>query len=239
MATPAQIEANRRNSQKSTGPRSEAGKLTCSQNAFKSGIYAEAPLVTGEDPAGFDDLVRAYRDTWRPSNPDEHALVDTLVHTEWLTRRMRRVETQLWNRRTDSLHESSFYEGDPAYELAATWGGIQEDLDRIQRRLSALERISRRALADLRRLRADRPLPANAEPAPPPAKPIAQAPSIGFVPSEASPAARREAASPTARSVAPVPIGFVPSNSCAAREAAAAPAPGPQPLLPPRDTLTA
>ena len=227
MATEAQIQANRRNSQKSTGPRTDAGKLTSSQNAFKSGIYAEAPIVTGENPDDLDGLASAYHATWNPSNPDEQALVDTLVHTDWLTRRMRRVETQQWNRRTDQLHDDDWYKGDPKYELAATWAGIQQELDRIQRRLSALERVYYRTLTNLRRLRADRPLPADPAPEPEPQpKPITPA-TIGFVPSELP-----------ALAASPAPqIGFVPSNHPPARREAAAVAkpqsPTPTPLYTP------
>jgi hypothetical protein len=181
MATQAQIEANRRNSQKSTGPRTEAGKLSCSQNAFKSGIYAEAPLVTGEDPATLDELAVSYRTAYRPASPDERALVETLIHTDWLLRRMRRVETQLWNRQTDKLHQSSFYNGDPVYELAATYSGVEEYLDRLQRRLCALERIYRRNLADLRRLQSARPQPPNPQPLTD-SEPAREGGQIGFVP---------------------------------------------------------
>src|SRR5437870_774323 len=71
MATLAQIQANRRNAQKSTGPKSEAGKIVTSQNACKSGVYAEAPLIDGEDPAAFDALALSYRDTYAPIGPAE------------------------------------------------------------------------------------------------------------------------------------------------------------------------
>ncbi len=41
MTTQAQIEANRKNAQKSTGPKSRQGKDTVSQNAVKHGLCAE------------------------------------------------------------------------------------------------------------------------------------------------------------------------------------------------------
>ena len=40
MATAAQIEANRRNCQKSTGPRTEAGKARVRLNPYKHGQRA-------------------------------------------------------------------------------------------------------------------------------------------------------------------------------------------------------
>ena len=42
MSTRRQIEANRRNAQKSTGPPSVTGKAASSMNALKTGIYAKS-----------------------------------------------------------------------------------------------------------------------------------------------------------------------------------------------------
>ena len=51
MSTLSQIEANRRNAQHSTGPRTAEGKAASSMNALKSGIDAESSVIPGEDPA--------------------------------------------------------------------------------------------------------------------------------------------------------------------------------------------
>jgi hypothetical protein len=189
MASLSQIEANRRNSQKSTGPRTASGKAASSQNACQTGLYAEAPIVEFEDPAALEALTASYENTYRPANPDERALLDTLIHTDWLLRRMRRVETQAWNRQTDKLRNDSFYQFDPQYALIHTYSGIHDRLDRIQRRLSALERVYHRTLIDLRRLQAERSkLPALNAPAPHPPTadpvPLPATPQIGFGPSK-------------------------------------------------------
>ena len=54
MATAAQIEANRRNAQMSTGPKTAAGKAKASLNALKHGERAKvaAPVLPQEDPSG-------------------------------------------------------------------------------------------------------------------------------------------------------------------------------------------
>src|SRR3982751_2694958 len=101
MATHAQIEANRRNSQKSTGPSTDAGKLASSLNALKTGIYAESLLIDGESADTPDDLARAYDATCRPAGPREQAAVNPLIHADWLLRRMRRVESLLWNEKAE------------------------------------------------------------------------------------------------------------------------------------------
>src|SRR5947209_5648951 len=96
MATLRQIEANRRNSQFSTGPRSDAGKSASSLNALKSAIHAESLIIPGENPDELAALNQAFHDRFQPIAPEEFALVDRLSHDEWLTRRLRRTEALLW-----------------------------------------------------------------------------------------------------------------------------------------------
>jgi len=58
MATPTQIEANRLNAQKSTGPRSAEGKAAVRFNALKYGVDAESLILPGEDQAQLEELRR-------------------------------------------------------------------------------------------------------------------------------------------------------------------------------------
>ena len=62
MTTLKQIEANRRNAQSSTGPRTEAGKERSSRNAVRHGLTAETviePLEDAEDYQAFEEAVTA------------------------------------------------------------------------------------------------------------------------------------------------------------------------------------
>ena len=54
MATEAQILAKRRNTQKSTGPRTSQGKAAVSQNAVKHGLSARQAIINSESQADFD-----------------------------------------------------------------------------------------------------------------------------------------------------------------------------------------
>ena len=56
MSSQLQIEANRRNSQKSTGPRTAAGIAVSSQNALGSGVYAESETIRDENPSDLEAL---------------------------------------------------------------------------------------------------------------------------------------------------------------------------------------
>ena len=57
MATAAQIEANRRNAQKSTGPKTDEGKDRVRRNAVKHGMTARTimPVLPQEDPKELED----------------------------------------------------------------------------------------------------------------------------------------------------------------------------------------
>jgi len=54
MASVAQIQANRLNAQKSTGPRTAVGKERASRNAVKHGLLAREAVIRGEDPEEFE-----------------------------------------------------------------------------------------------------------------------------------------------------------------------------------------
>jgi len=54
MATTAQILANRNNSRKSTGSKTDQGKTAVSQNAVKHVLFAAETVITGEDPADYE-----------------------------------------------------------------------------------------------------------------------------------------------------------------------------------------
>lgn len=53
MISTAKVDANRKNAQKSTGPRTPAGKSIASMNAVKHGLSARMPVVPAEDTDEF------------------------------------------------------------------------------------------------------------------------------------------------------------------------------------------
>jgi hypothetical protein len=172
------------NAQKSTGPRTAIGKAISSANALKSGLYSESHVVKGESAAGLDTLTAEYYAGYRPTTAAQRALVDTLTHNEWLLRRLRRVETDLWNQGIEFIEERKHFSQD--HLLADTFSNKQETLARLQRRIDSLDRAYHRALKALRQLQSEE-LPADPVEAPPvaaqPISPQRLPPAIGFVPS--------------------------------------------------------
>ena len=69
MSTLRQIEANRRNAQKSTGPTSVTGKAASSMNALKTGIHAKSLVLPSENPAELEQLIDEYYQQPRPHHP--------------------------------------------------------------------------------------------------------------------------------------------------------------------------
>jgi hypothetical protein len=92
MASQAQINANRANAQKSTGPKTEAGKQQSSKNALTHGLAAlEAVVFPGEEEA-YQALLDGAVEEHKPTTPTERALVYSIVHAAWTLHRCRRAE---------------------------------------------------------------------------------------------------------------------------------------------------
>ena len=95
MATAAQIEANRRNAQRSTGPKTERGKARVRRNAFKHGMIARTivPVLPQEDPKELEDRTQQAITAIKPRNPLELDLVCRAVRLAGEIDRAERVAT--------------------------------------------------------------------------------------------------------------------------------------------------
>ncbi|MGD9109494.1 MAG: hypothetical protein PVG93_01010 [Phycisphaerales bacterium] len=94
MATEAQITANRRNCQKSTGPRTTRGKTTVSQNALKHGLSAGQAVIDLEDQADFDLYRQQFLAELEPQTPMESMLAERIVNLSWRLIRAGRFQNQ-------------------------------------------------------------------------------------------------------------------------------------------------
>ena len=95
MATAAQIEANRRNAQRSTGPKTDGGKARVRRNAFKHGLSARTimPVLPQEDPKELEDRTQQAITAMKPRNPLELDLVCRAVRLSGELDRAERVAT--------------------------------------------------------------------------------------------------------------------------------------------------
>ena len=72
----ARAESNRRNAQKSTGPRTAAGTARSRFNALKHGMTARAPLLPEEDASELAAQLLELGDDLQPGNKLEAMLVE-------------------------------------------------------------------------------------------------------------------------------------------------------------------
>ena len=93
MSTEKKTASNRLNAQKSTGPRSAAGKTLVSRNALKHGLLSRHLIAEGESQEEFSDLLRLLLDEFRPVGLVEHALVERVGVAIWRQRRLVRAES--------------------------------------------------------------------------------------------------------------------------------------------------
>ena len=174
MSSLLQIESNRRNAQKSTGPRSAEGKAASRFNALKTGIHAKSHVIPGEDPDDLDRLVAEYFDLHRPANATERFLVESLIHAEWQLQRLHRAKAQLWDNHFAGARNSRAYPLNENAPLGDVFDRNRNSFLLLQRLIDSTDRTYHRALAQLERLRASRapeppePDPKRREPEPQP-----------------------------------------------------------------------
>src|SRR5215469_12166725 len=95
MVSERRIEANRRNAQKSTGPRSIDGRARSSMNALRHGITGQVSILTTEDRAAHDKFVQELIDRLRPEDPLELQLASLIAEDFWRLQRIRAVENNI------------------------------------------------------------------------------------------------------------------------------------------------
>jgi len=92
IATAAQVNANRAHAQKSTGPRTPAGKAVVAQNAVQQGLLAQEIVIKGEDPDRFALWREAMLAELAPAGEVKSMLVQRIVGLGWRLRRAQRLQ---------------------------------------------------------------------------------------------------------------------------------------------------
>src|SRR5260370_35128273 len=93
--TTAQLDANRANAQQSTGPRSEEGKATSSQNASKHNLTGGAASLPSEDPAAYAAHLKPITEEYGPLSPSAEFVVRQIADAMWRLQRLQRMEDEL------------------------------------------------------------------------------------------------------------------------------------------------
>ena len=86
------LDANRANAQFSTGPVTEQGKATVSQNATKHGLTGKFKVLASESQSEFDRLLASLLHSESPLGEDEIEMVHQMAEALWFSRRCIRLQ---------------------------------------------------------------------------------------------------------------------------------------------------
>ncbi|MCC6364385.1 MAG: hypothetical protein IT165_12745 [Bryobacterales bacterium] len=140
----SRAEINRENSQKSTGPKTEAGKAASSRNALKEGFSASFAIVAPEDGQCYDEFLAGLRAELQPQGVQEEDL-------------FRRISLASWNIRRIEKLTFALYEETGADPLASDDSAVVSKLERYTRHQTLNERSYYRGIKQLRLLQNSRP----------------------------------------------------------------------------------
>lgn len=160
MATEKQLEANRRNAQKSTGPSTEAGRAKAKFNALKHGMTADTAVLPYEDSASYEQLREALIDNYEPVGAGEQMLVELVAVNYWRLLRARRVEQASMKLHIEALKDRNGLSTEPTMEddggLATAFAGPHDTFRKLERYQTNVERSYYRAVETLRKAQNDR-----------------------------------------------------------------------------------
>ena len=106
MASSKQLQANRVNARKSTGPRTQVGKARSRLNSRKHGLTAKTLIIVGENAEDFEELRSALFEQYDPQSALEFELVDRLAGILWRLRRVPLFEAGILDARHAGVSDS-------------------------------------------------------------------------------------------------------------------------------------
>lgn len=161
MTTNKQIQANRINAQRSTGPKSTEGKSIVAKNPLKHGVFSKNILLDDESKKDFERFELEFREYFQPEGLLEKLFWDRALAAAWRLSRVTKMETMLIER---AIRHS--YDCRGLIQVLA--GSEGDELTLLSRYEISLEKVLFRSLAELRALQALRKMSTQ--------------PATGFVP---------------------------------------------------------
>ena len=157
----AKIEANRKNAQRSTGPRTEAGRAASSRNAIRTGLTTMTiTVMPGESEEDLDQLSESIRGEWNPRGDHENFLVDQMISARWRLERIARWEEEALNNAIEApgwytKSEARRWDAQSAdRHVLSTLGAKNSIFDKLERYTRAAERAYSKAVKELQQHRA-------------------------------------------------------------------------------------
>jgi hypothetical protein len=160
MSSQAQIEANRANSQLSTGAKTETGKAKSSHNALKTGLTGRTVLLPTDDVEAYTHHVERFLLDYQPATDAEKTLVQSVADTEWRLLRIPSLESGIYAVGRRQLAAEFSDEPDPAVRAvmieAQVFLTFRKDLRNLALQETRLRRQRETDAAELKALQTRR-----------------------------------------------------------------------------------
>ena len=150
---------NKANAQKSTGPRTEAGKQRSKLNALRHGLTGQTVVLPSEDQSAYQRHSQAFLDEYQPQGATETQLVQSLLDSSWQLNRAAAVETNLFSlgiTEMDDRIRANHPEAEDALAMALAFREHNRAFANIGTYRQRLTRQFERTLVLLRQIQAER-----------------------------------------------------------------------------------
>ena len=134
MATVKQIEANRLNALKSTGPKTPEGKAVTKLNALRHGLRARTVVLPAEKSEDFHQLCNDLEAEWQPQSRTEQFYVEQMAVSQWKLTRVEVAEKSLLEQEFSAKSQIPLVDNlwQCQHRLERSYARAQRDLERLQ-----------------------------------------------------------------------------------------------------------
>jgi hypothetical protein len=150
---------NRANAEKSTGPRTDAGKQRSKLNALRHGLTGQTVVLPTEDHDAYQLHAKRLFDHFRPVDALEQQLVQALADNSWRLNRVTAVETNLFAlgiTENETRVHANHPEAEAALAMALTFRDNATAFSNISIYGQRIGRQFERTLVQLRQIQAER-----------------------------------------------------------------------------------
>jgi hypothetical protein len=161
MSSAAQVAANHQNSQKSSGPVTEAGKKRAALNSTRHGFTGQVVVLTAEEAEPYRLFNEAFMKDLKPVEAVEQQLSRSIIDGHWRINQLQATESAIYamgHRQYIEQFANETPETAAAMARATTFENKKQELDRLHRYESRLQRQVAKDFAlfrELQQLRAD------------------------------------------------------------------------------------
>jgi hypothetical protein len=162
MSPESANETSQRPQNRSTGPRTEAGKNRSKLNAWRHGLTGQVAVMPWEDQAAFESFCQNIVNSLYPVTPIESQLAQNIAEDHWRLNRSRAIENNILALGHEAeRHEAEGPETDnpeinTAFAMAQTFMANPKTFDLVTLYASRINRDIRNNMAQLKQLQTDR-----------------------------------------------------------------------------------